>query len=486
MAFPKTRDKMKIIQIFVTVLLFVSNPLLTLCQTSKKVTVMIAATESSNGLDTAVISYKPNLEFAPAREVRKPFSNRMPATLEIDMQGLVGTLRVTVLGESTITVPTTYVEQGDTVWVLVKRKGKEVKASYSGKGFENYLIQSKLDSISFWGIYPANHNRQEKTKPVNLKSAFYRFDEVRKEKMELIHSYKQLLTPVLYSLYSADIYGRFISNSSATGVSFLEETEYEASLFPIIGQFLSMPLDTSDFTTQSLSREYLKGLRDYTKLKLVYSKHRQPQMKEIYEALKSNFIGRWKEKMVSYYLQSLPKANPSEYLDCLKDALSFVTDISNRNALQQLLNSRENGKPAYDFSLEDKDGKLVRLSDLKGKVVLLDFWFTGCTFCARLSKKMEQEILPSIKARDNFAYVSISVDKDRAKWMKSLASGEYTHGTNLNLTTGRSGSGHPIIAHYKIMNYPTLILIDRNGNIVDANMNYTENKEIIDRINNTF
>lgn len=476
---------MKIIQLFFTALFCISNPVRTFCQTGKKVTVIIKAIESSDRVDTAVISYKPNLEFAPAREVRKPFSNRVPATAQIDLQGVVGSIRVTVSGESTVTVPSTYVEQGATVSVLVTGKGKEAKASYSGKGSEKYLIQSKLDSISFWGIYPANHNRQEKTKPVNLKSVLYRFDEVRKEKMELLRSYMHLLTPTLYRLYSADIYGRFISNSSATALSFLEETEYEAKLLPIIGQFLSVHLDTSDFAAQSLSREYLKGLRDHTRLKLVSSNHRQPQMKEIYEALKTSYTGRWKEKVVSYYLQSLPKSNPSEYLDCLRDALSFVTNSVDRNALQQLLKSRENGKPAYDFSLEDKDGKLVRLSDLKGKVVLLDFWFTGCAFCARLSKKMEQEILPSIKAKDDFVYVSISVDKDRTKWMKSLASGEYTHGTNFNLTTGKLGSSHPIIGHYKIMNYPILILIDKNGNIVDANINYTESKGVIDRINNT-
>jgi|Deesub1362A_J573_1020465.scaffolds.fasta_scaffold00230_42 peroxiredoxin len=54
------------------------------------------------------------------------------------------------------------------------------------------------------------------------------------------------------------------------------------------------------------------------------------------------------------------------------------------------------GKPAPDFELRDSTGRLWRLSDLRGKVVFINFWATWCTTCKaempykeRLYKKMQ-------------------------------------------------------------------------------------------------
>lgn len=52
------------------------------------------------------------------------------------------------------------------------------------------------------------------------------------------------------------------------------------------------------------------------------------------------------------------------------------------------------GKPAPDFALQDLHGKTVRLSDLRGKAVLLNFWATWCGPC-----KLESPWLSELQAR---------------------------------------------------------------------------------------
>jgi len=65
-------------------------------------------------------------------------------------------------------------------------------------------------------------------------------------------------------------------------------------------------------------------------------------------------------------------------------------------------------KAAPDFAFKDADGKMVRLSDLKGKVVLLDFWATWCTPC-KVEIPWFNEFHKK-NAETDFAVVGISMD----------------------------------------------------------------------------
>jgi len=64
------------------------------------------------------------------------------------------------------------------------------------------------------------------------------------------------------------------------------------------------------------------------------------------------------------------------------------------------------GQPAPDFALKDIDGKAWRLSDLKGKVILLNFWATWCDSCKEENPSF-QKLIESQKENANFAAVTI-------------------------------------------------------------------------------
>src|SRR5262245_37814470 len=73
-------------------------------------------------------------------------------------------------------------------------------------------------------------------------------------------------------------------------------------------------------------------------------------------------------------------------------------------------------KPAADFALQDSTGQTVRLSDYKGKVVLLDFWATWCGPC-KVEEPWLKEFETTYKDR-GFAVLGVSMDEEGWKVVK--------------------------------------------------------------------
>ena len=80
----------------------------------------------------------------------------------------------------------------------------------------------------------------------------------------------------------------------------------------------------------------------------------------------------------------------------------------------------EAGKPAPSFALPGLDGKIVHLSDHRGKVVLVNIWATWCRPCVDEMPSMEK-LYQEFKDRD-FEILAVSIDADgTARISKSLS-----------------------------------------------------------------
>jgi peroxiredoxin len=116
------------------------------------------------------------------------------------------------------------------------------------------------------------------------------------------------------------------------------------------------------------------------------------------------------------------------------------------------------GKAAPDFALPDLSGKTVRLSDFKGKVVLLDFWATWCVPCREEIPAFIQ--LQRQYASRGFTVLGIALDDEGAAVVKPFAQ---KLGVNYPLVIGNT----QIAAAYGgIQAVPTAFLIGRDGMIL--------------------
>ncbi|UCS92306.1 TlpA family protein disulfide reductase [Echinicola marina] len=151
-----------------------------------------------------------------------------------------------------------------------------------------------------------------------------------------------------------------------------------------------------------------------------------------------------------------------------KEALTFIDSPRPKEALQALLSSLGQGQALQGAVFTGLDGKPIDLSTLKGKVLLLDFWYTGCKACINFFSSRISKIEEHFKENPDFQMVSISADKDRARWVRSIESGRYTSHNALNLYTGGKGFQHSFLENMDISAFPRLILVEDDGTIRQA------------------
>jgi peroxiredoxin len=112
------------------------------------------------------------------------------------------------------------------------------------------------------------------------------------------------------------------------------------------------------------------------------------------------------------------------------------------------------GQLAPDFSIKDKSGRLVKLSELRGKVVFLNLWGTWCTPCIEEMPTMET-LYQKYKDR-KFEMMAVTVDND---WdVVTRFYKEY----NLTLPAFLD-PGRQVAELFKVYKYPETFLIDANG-----------------------
>ena len=124
------------------------------------------------------------------------------------------------------------------------------------------------------------------------------------------------------------------------------------------------------------------------------------------------------------------------------------------------------GMEAPDFTVEMFDGSTVKLSDLKGKVVLLNFWATWCPPCRAELARVEKDIIEKFKGKE-FVFLPISRGEKREDVAAFREKMSYTF--PMGLDTDQS-----IYSKYAVTYIPRNFLIDKDGKVVLASVGYDE------------
>lgn len=123
------------------------------------------------------------------------------------------------------------------------------------------------------------------------------------------------------------------------------------------------------------------------------------------------------------------------------------------------------GKLAPDFTQPKSDGTLLKLSDLKGKVVLVDFWASWCGPCRKENPNVVK--IYQKYADKGFTVLSVSLDKDKNAWLEAIKRDNLVWTNHVSDLKAWSNEAAQL---YKVTGIPFTVLVDKEGKIIQTNL----------------
>jgi len=301
----------------------------------------------------------------------------------------------------------------------------------------------------------------------NLQRRFFVYDSIANEKILYLKSFHEKLTPQMFGFLIADIYSK--SNSSKYYDLYWVNAKNLNEVDSIKRAFLDYQIKHPEPSISATNLKYYPySYMEYI-LKRYYAdsclfQNKNFDLISCLDYLMENYRGVLLEQLVTSAICE-NAVYPNGLANEIKKALTFVKTTSYVNFLERTLKDRVEGARAFDFALLNLKGKTIRLSNYDHQLILLDFWFTGCGNCRVLTPFLE-------KLEKNFhgkpvKFLSINIDKEKSQWIKSTQTRIYTTQYGINLFADGNVQRESIINHYQVHGCPTLILITKNGNIVN-------------------
>ena len=184
----------------------------------------------------------------------------------------------------------------------------------------------------------------------------------------------------------------------------------------------------------------------------------------------SDLIKEYQDCLMSAFLVTFFEDDFAEYgwvYKMVSDALSsrYPDNSFVRYVNEKLRTAVVPGMEAPEVALPDINGKERKLSDLRGKIVLLDFWASWCGPCRKENPNVVK-IYNKFHAQ-GFEVFSVSLDNSKDRWTKAIADDGLLWENHVSDLKGWSSAG---ARPYGVSSIPATGLIDRDGKVVARNL----------------
>lgn len=344
---------------------------------------------------------------------------------------------------------------------------------YSGKGSAKFNCKEEMEKIQQTSEKKW-HNRFSKTgfQDNNLLQYIQNYFKEKDHSLDLgisvLERYRSELDPVVYKIIRADLVGE--NKASKYHFLYLKyATQRDSAIKQQLADFYKQNIDTDTLKMGSTdSILALSALYPVFILEKLLLNHILLKKKNTYDNIEACYSGILKDRLlVNHVLDNYEGVNNPDRI--FKSAISSVKTPYYLSVIKQFFDHKKAQKSVSSFSLPDSSGRMIEFSKFRGKVVFIDFWYTGCAGCANYYKNIVSKVKDIFKGNPNVVFISISIDTKKQQWVKGLTSGFYTSSNAINLYTGGLGANHPIVKQFNVYSYPRPIIIGKSGSIFNDN-----------------
>lgn len=191
-----------------------------------------------------------------------------------------------------------------------------------------------------------------------------------------------------------------------------------------------------------------------------------------------------KEVIPTFYAHFKAKGITTEITKMYKrirQAVDSRAQIAELDKFYKVYEELTPGRIAADFTLKDANGKDVRLSDFRGKMLVIDCWGTWCSGCLKLLPTF-REFAASYKDSTDIAFMTIALESQGdGTWREYLK--EHDMEQEVNLILMRDSEQDKFFRNvYRMLSYPRYMVIDREGKFLDAHLENPDKKGFSEKI----